>query len=98
MSYHFKVETTRQRLIEALETVAIIEDPSAHEVEKVVVARDRMTSNAKEIEAVCMTLRVQGIKQDQFLEYLVDMTPEHVMVEISQEGPGAEVDARQFRE
>ncbi|TXH89184.1 MAG: hypothetical protein E6Q71_04080 [Pseudomonas sp.] len=97
MSYSFKVDTTRERLIEALETVAIIEAPSAHTADQVAVARDRMMSHAKEIEAVCMTLRVQGVRQDQFLDYLPGMTPEHVMVEIYQAGPGAEVEARQYR-
>jgi len=97
MSYSFKVETSRQRLIEALEAVTIIQGPSRHTLEQLAVARERLNSHAKEIEAVSMTLRVQGIKEDQFLDYLPSMTPEHVMVEIHQAGPGAEVEAKQFR-
>lgn len=96
MSYSFKVETSRQRLIEALEALVIIDVPSVT-VEQLEVARERMTTHAKEIEAVSMTLRVQGIKEDQFDDYLPTMTPEHVMIEISQDGPGAEIVAKQFR-
>ncbi|WP_055137515.1 hypothetical protein [Pseudomonas corrugata] len=98
MSYSFKVDTSRQRLIEALEAVSIIEAPSRYSLDQLEVARERMTSHAQEIEAVSMTLRVQGIKEEQFLDYLPTMTPEHVMVEITQKAPGAEVEARQFRD
>lgn len=98
MYYSFKIHTTRQRLQEAMHTVVVMQMPADHSADEIAIATERMVSHAKEIEAVCMTLRVQGYDEGRFIECLQTMTAEHVFVELTQVKPGGLVDARQFRD
>ncbi|PQZ60008.1 hypothetical protein CQ050_26940 [Achromobacter sp. MYb9] len=98
MYYSFKIQTTRQRLQEAMRTVVVMQMPADHSEDEISIATKRMVSDAKEIEAVCMTLRVQGCDEGRFIECLQTMTAEHVFVKLSQASPGDLVNARQFRD
>lgn len=96
--YSFKVDTTRQRLVESIEAITLMLTPNPRSLEQLETVKNRLASHAKEIEAVSMTLRVQGVSEDKFLDYLPTMTPEHVMIEIHQQSLSAEVETKQFHE
>ncbi|MFY3552488.1 hypothetical protein YH64_016270 [Achromobacter sp. LC458] len=98
MYYSFKIQSTRRRLQEAMQTVVVMQTPADHSENEIAIATKRMVSHAKEIEAVCMTLRVQGCDEGRFVECLQSMTAEHVFVELSQASPEDLVIARQFRD
>lgn len=80
----FSCETSRRRLIEALEAYTIIKSPYAYTVEQVAGAQKRQISHAQEMEAVRLTLLLRGAEDDEFYHELALVTPDQVIVEIHQ--------------
>lgn len=96
MYYSFTLDTSRQRLEEALESFAVMCEPSLHDAAPLSVAMDRMKTHEKEIEAISLTLRIQGVHQDDFTTALPLLTPDKVFALISQETPTSTIDVRCF--
>lgn len=81
-----------------MQTVVLMQTLADHSENEIAIASKRMVSHAKDIEAVCMTLRVQVCDEGRFVECLQTMTAEHVFVELSQASPADPVNALQFRD